>query len=259
MTAQTPVVIAIVNNKGGVGKTTVAVNLGAALAAGDRRVLLMDLDSQASASLWCGVQRGHLRPSTASVLLNDFPIAQAVRPTSTPNLDLITGSIELANTDLVLCEVKGRELTLKHTLRPVGSRYDLVILDCPPNLSLIGINALMAADALIIPVAPQFLAVEGLTSLMASLERVRTRLAMKTRILGVLLTMVDQTAKGATEIRDRVRAQYRDEIFHTEINISRSLADAPASARTVLEFAPRSRAADCFRRLAGEVLDRLQA
>jgi chromosome partitioning protein len=258
MTAQSPVVIAIVNNKGGVGKTTVAVNLSAALASADRRVLLIDLDSQASASLWCGIHRGHLRPSSASVLLNDFPVAQAIRPTSTPNLDLITGSIELANADLVLCEVKGRELTLKHILKRLEPTYDLIILDCPPNLSLVGINALMAADALIIPVAPQFLAVEGLNSLLASLEKVRTRLATKNRILGILLTMVDHTAKSGMEIRDRVRAQFRDRIFHTEIDVSRSLADAPASAHDILQFAPRSRAADSFRRLAGEVLERAE-
>jgi chromosome partitioning protein len=258
MTAQSPVVIAIVNNKGGVGKTTVAVNLSAALADADRRVLLIDLDSQASASLWCGIHRGHLRPSSASVLLNDFPVAQAVRPTSAQNLDLITGSIELANADLVLSEVKGRELTLKHILKQLEPKYDLIVLDCPPNLSLIGINALMAADALIIPVAPQFLAVEGLNSLLASLDKVRARLSTKSRILGIVLTMVDHTAKSAMEVRDQVRAQYRDRIFHTEIDMSRSLADAPASAQTIFQFAPRSRAADCFRRLAGEVLERAQ-
>jgi chromosome partitioning protein len=259
MTAQLPVVIAIVNNKGGVGKTTIAVNLGAALAAAERRVLLVDLDSQASASLWCGIHRGHLRPSSASVLLNDFPIAQAVRSTSAQNLDLITGSIELANADLVLCDVKGRELTLKQVLEQLDTRYDLVVLDCPPNLSLIGINALMAADGVIIPVAPQFLAVEGLNSLLASFEKVRTRLGTKGRLLGVVLTMVDHAAKNGMEIRDQVRAQYREKIFHTEIGVSRSLADAPASAQTIFQFAPRSRAADCFRRLAGEVLERVHA
>jgi chromosome partitioning protein len=182
------------------------------------------------------------------------PSARRGRKTSI----LLPGPSNWANADLALCDVKGRELTLKHVLKHVEPKYDLIILDCPPNLSLIGVNALMAADALIIPVSPQFLAVEGLNSLLASLEKVRTRLATKNRILGILLTMVDRSAKGAMEIRDRVRAQYRDRIFHTEIDVSRSLADAPASAQTVLQFAPRSRAADTFRRLAGEVLDRAQ-
>ena len=257
MTAQSSVVIAIVNNKGGVGKTTTAVNLSAALAGTEGRVLLIDLDSQASASLWCGIERRHLRPSAASVLLNDFPLEQAIRTTSLPQLDLITGSIELSNTDLVLGDVKGRELTLKQLLRRVPNQYKFVVLDCPPNLSLIGINALVAADALIVPVVPQFLAVEGLVSLLASMEKVRTRLGTRNRLLGILLTMVDTSSKATVEVRDQVRAQYRDRVFHTEICVSRSLAEAPRSAQHIFSYAPRSRAADAFRRLTGEVLERL--
>ena len=259
MTEQLAVVIAVVNNKGGVGKTTTAVNLSAALAGPRRRVLLIDLDSQASASLWCGVQRGRLRPSSASVLFNEFPVEQAIRPTSVPHLDLITGSIELANADLILCEVKGRELTLKHLLKGVRSQYQLIVLDCPPSLSLIGINALVAADGLIIPVVPQFLAVEGLVSLLASMDKVRTRLGTRHKVLGILLTMVDPSMKRGAEIRERVRAQYRDRVFHTEILASSALADAPAAAATVFTFAPRSRSADLFRRLAGEVLERIDS
>jgi chromosome partitioning protein len=252
------VVIGVVNNKGGVGKTTTSVNLAAALATVRRKVLLIDLDSQASASLWYGVDRGQLKPSSASCLLQDFPILQAIRRTAVPHLDLITGSIELASADLALSDVTGRELTLKHLLQRGRHRYDVIILDCPPNLSLVGVNALVAADALIVPVTPQHLAVEGLVSLLGSVDTVRVRLGTRGRLLGILLTMVDGSRGAPSEQRERLRAQYRDRVFHTEITASRSLEEAPAAAQSIFQFAPRSRAADAFRRLSGEVLERLR-
>jgi chromosome partitioning protein len=251
------VVIAVVNSKGGVGKTTTSVNLGAALASARRRVLIMDLDSQASASMWLGVPRGRLRPSSASCLLHQVPLAQAIRRTATPHLDLVTGSIELASADLALCDVPGRELALRQLLQTVLPDYELILLDCPPSLSLISVNALVASDGFIVPVVPRFLAAEALVGLLASADIVRSRLASRSRLLGVLLTMVDQQARTSV-IRERLRAQYRDRVFHTEIGLNPAIEAAPAASQPVLSYAPRSAAADAYRRLAGEVLERLR-
>jgi chromosome partitioning protein len=252
------VVISVMNNKGGVGKTTTSVNLAAALAAHRRRVLLMDLDSQASASFSLGVQREALLPASSNCLLNDYPVTQAARATSVANLDLVTGSMELANADLALCDVPGRELTLKKALMPVQGRYELIVLDCPPGMSLIGVNALVAADAVLIPVSPQFLAIQGLISLLGSVDQIRTRLKVPAKVLGILLTMADGSAQ-TNAAREQIRSAHGELLFNSEIVAARTFDEAAARGQAVSQFSPRSAAAEGFASLAGEVLDRLQA
>ena len=182
------------------GKTTAAVNLAAGLAAPRRRVLLLDLDSQASASLWCGIDRARLRPSSANC-----PARRAAAAAGGAD-DVGAASRprhwfgRARQRDLALSDVAGRELTLKHLDQRLSTHYDVVVLDCPPNLSLVGVNAIVAADALIVPVTPQHLAVEGLVSLLASLEKVRVRLGTRTRLLGILLTMVDPSTGRSVRV-----------------------------------------------------------
>lgn len=247
-------VIAIFNNKGGVGKTTIAVGLAAALASPRRRVLLVDLANEAAASVWCGIPRQQLRPSAASCLIDAYPALSAVRPTGIPHLDIIPGSTELANVDVALASRRGREHALRRMLDRLEPHYDLILVDTPPGLSLLSVNVIVAADALIVPVTPEPLPLVTLAGTMAMLERVRARMAARAQLMGIVITMLDPQRKHARDLADELRSEYRDTTFHTEIRWSATIA---ASAVNGPAAAAKTASADAFRRLAGEVLHRL--
>lgn len=246
-------IVALISKKGGVGKTTSAVSLAAAAGEQGRRVLLIDLDSQASASRSLGVDRGGLAPSLADVLMWDLPIHQAIRATGSPGLDLLTASADLVAADVELGKSGTPEQRLRRALEPVRDEYDLIFLDCPPSMSLLPVNALAAADAFVAPVVPQFLAIEGVESLLKAAARVRIHHNRDLEWLGLLLTMVDYRNNATRDNVARLRTAYGEAVFGVEIRINIRLAEAPEHGRTILQYDPHATGAEAYR-LATEEL-----
>lgn len=249
--------LALVNNKGGVGKTTSAVNLAAGIASGGRRVLLADLDAQGSASLSLGLSRSDLTPGTAEVILAGHHIREAIRPSYVPGLAILAGSMALASVDLALSDVKGREAVLKNVLTPILGDYDFIILDCPPSLGLLTVNALTAADFFLVPVTPDYLALEGLVNLMDAVELIRAGIGKTAALLGILLTLADYRLNVTGEIGGMIRKHYGREVFRTEIRGNVRLKEAPSFGKTIFDYDAGSAGAEAYRELTGEVLRRV--
>lgn len=249
-------IISCIQSKGGVGKTTSAVNLAHALAEQNQKVLLIDLDSQGSASFSLGIRRGDLNPSIADVLLDDFPIDQAIRETSVKNLYLITGSIELSSFDFASSNSDRRNYIIKDGIKSIITEFDTIIFDCPPTMSLLSINALVACDRYLVPVIPHYLALEGLVSLFDVLELIKSGIEMKGTLLGILLTMVDQRAKVTSEVSSIIREQFKDDVFKTEIKTNIKLAEAPSFGKTIFQYDTHCTGASAYYALASEVIQR---
>lgn len=250
--------IPVVNNKGGVAKTTTSINLSVGLAKQGKRVLLIDLDSQGSASLALGVPRSELNPSVADVMYGDASLSNALHDLSILNLDLLTGSLRLANADTRLGNTSRREQHLNRLIDKVSDAYDVVIIDCAPSTSLLTINALVAADGFIIPVSPSYLSLEGIISLGEVVHNVRQNMGQAAPVLGVLMTRVPEQSEQAETIIHQVREHYGGKVFDTVIHEDPALESAPGSGQSIFEYAPSSQAAAEYDALSREVATRLK-
>jgi chromosome partitioning protein len=251
-------ILAVINNKGGTGKTTTSVNIAAGLAREGFRTLLVDLDSQASAALSLGIPRSALEPSMADALLDGLPLEEAVRPSSEERLDLCPGHMDLAHTDLTLADTRGREKRLSLQLSRVRQSYDCIVLDCPPSLSMLSVNGLFAADSYLIPVKPEYLSLEGLANLDAALTRMKAGMNTAPKLLGILLTIVHPCSRAARQNMHRIRDQYGEAVFESYIRQDVRLFEAPANGESIYTYAPRSTGALAYKKATQELVKRLR-
>ena len=249
-------ILGIVNQKGGVGKTTTAINLAACLALEGLKILLVDCDPQANASSGLGVQRDDNRNSIYDVLMGDAAASQVLLPTEIANLTLLPGSKNLTGANIELANAGDRALKLGLALKDVQKDYDLAILDCPPALDLLTLNSLAAADSLIVPMQAEYFALEGISELVSTLERVRAAFNPRLTIEGVLLTMYDDRTNLAQQVTDTLREFFKERLFRTVIPRNIRLAEAPSHGKPVALYDPRSRGTEAYFELAGEYMER---
>ncbi len=246
-------VIAIVNQKGGVGKSTTAVNLGASLALMGRRVLIVDIDPQGNTTTGVGIDKRSVERDVYNILLQHVPVADVTLPTEVENLAIVPATLNLAGAEVELVSVMQRENRLKSSLSPVLRDYDDILIDCPPSLGLLTINALTAANEVIIPVQAEYYALEGLSQLVAIVRRIKEGLNPELTIRGVLITMFDGRTKLATEVLEEVHRYFPDRVFETQIPRNIRLSEAPSYGKPAVLFDVKSRGAQAYLSLAREL------
>jgi chromosome partitioning protein len=248
-------VYAVANQKGGVGKTTTVVNLGAYLAASGKRVLVIDIDPQANATTSLGIDKTELRHSIYDALIGDLPLGRLLTLTDRLGLDLVPSAPALAGAEVELVSVMAREQRLRSGLEPVRGRYDYVLIDCPPSLGLLTVNALTAADEVIIPIQCEYLPMEGLAQLLHTVDLVHSNLNPGLGIRGLLMTMFDVRTNLAQQVVDEVRRHFPNKTFRTVIPRSVRLSEAPSYGEPIIDYDPRSPGGAAYHALAQEILE----
>jgi chromosome partitioning protein len=247
-------VIAVTNQKGGVGKTTTAINLSASLAANDLKVLLIDSDPQGNATSGLGIEKQSNRPTIYDALLGDYTLDAVIIPTAFHGLDIIPADKNLVAANLELVSQPRREFRLQEKIDQIRSLYQYILIDCPPALDLLTLNDLLAADSVLIPIQCEFFALEGISELFVTIDKIRDSFHHKLKIEGILLTMFDDRTTLARQVADDLKSFFKNEVLRTDIPRNIRLAEAPSYGKPILAYDVRSRGAESYIQLAKEIL-----